>query len=312
MARYFAAAGANVSFDSLTTSIQNASLHTGVLNTHVKELHRVMTQSVKFRAAMEIQNFVMSQAQDAIRWVKDLNQSLVNIQVVTEKTTQQMGAVFDTVIRKSKELTTTAQDYADAQLIFFQQGLGDAEVERRADITLKAARASAQSTETMSEQLTAIWNTYQMQNAELERSASVAAKLGADTAVDFAYIAEAMQPSAVAAAQMGVAYESLAAQIATVGETTMQTSSVIGNGFKTIYSRFEQLRASGTDGEVTLGLVSGQLKDLGINILDASGELRQLDDVIFETGNRWGDFSASSARRWYSSVWYFPCPYEQF
>jgi len=72
----------------------------------------------------------------------------------------------------------------------------------------------------MSQQLTAIWNTYDAEGDRLDNMASIAAKLGAETAVDFAYIAEAMQSSASAAAQLGVSYESLASIIATVGSTT--------------------------------------------------------------------------------------------
>jgi len=72
----------------------------------------------------------------------------------------------------------------------------------------------------MASQLTAVWNTYDMAGKRLENAASIGAKLGAETAVDFKYIAEAMESSASAAAQMRVSYESLAAIIATVGSTT--------------------------------------------------------------------------------------------
>lgn len=91
---------------------------------------------------------------------------------------------------------------------------------------------------------------------------------------------------------MGVSYNSLASIIATVGDTTQQSASVIGNAFKTIFSRFEQLKSDGTDGEVTLGQVSKQLQNLGVNVLDASGELRKLDDVINEVGEGWDKWSS--------------------
>lgn len=74
---------------------------------------------------------------------------------------------------------------------------------------------------------------------EQARAASVGAKLAASTAVDFADISAAMQTSAAAAEQMGVSYNSLAAMIATVGDTTQQSASIIGNAYKTIFSRFQ-------------------------------------------------------------------------
>lgn len=284
-------AGMTQNLNALVTTIASADTKLTVLNDHLKEMHRVLAQSVKFRAAMAVQDFLVGQAQAAIQWTKDLNQNLVDIQVVSEKTTQQMEKVFDVVIAKSKELSTSAKEYSAAALIYYQQGLADEEVARRTEITVKAARAAGEDAEQMSKNLTAIWNTYQMGGDRLQNAASIAAKLGAETAVDFKYIAEAMQQSATAAAQMGLSYENLAAIIATVGETTMQASSVVGTAYKTIISRFDQLKSTGTDGEVTLGRISQQLADMGIHILDASGELKSMDQIIYETGDSWASYS---------------------
>lgn len=143
----------------------------------------------------------------------------------------------------------------------------------------------------MSQQLTAIWNTYGMVGEEQERAAAVGAKMAAQTAVDFKDIATAMQQAAAPAAQMGVEYNQLAAIIATVGDVTQQSASTIGNAYKTIFSRFQQLKAEGTDGEVTLSSVSAQLQSLGIHVLDAEGNLRDLGIVINEVGNNWDNWS---------------------
>lgn len=261
------------------------------LNGHLKEMQRVMTQSIKFTAAQQIQQFVVNQIQEAIQWTRQLNDELTTIAIVSGKTAKQMEQVYQVVIDKSKELRVSAQDYAEAAQIFYQQGVPDDEVIRRSDITIKAAQAAGQSTQEMSQQLTAVWNTYRMQGEELERAASVGAKLGAETAVEFKDIATAMQISASAAAQMNVEYDMLASIIATVGDTTQQSASVIGNAYKTIFSRFNQLVSTGTDGEVTLGRVSQQLADLGVQILDSSGDLLPLGDTIMDLGNRWDEYS---------------------
>ena len=261
------------------------------LNGHLKEMQRVMTQSIKFTAAQQIQQFVVNKIQEAIQWTRQLNDELTTIAIVSGKTAKQMEQVYQVVIDKSKELRVSAQDYAEAAQIFYQQGVPDDEVIRRSDITIKAAQAAGQSTQEMSQQLTAVWNTYRMQGEELERAASVGARLGAETAVEFKDIATAMQISASAAAQMNVEYDMLASIIATVGDTTQQSASVIGNAYKTIFSRFNQLVSTGTDGEVTLGRVSQQLADLGVQILDSSGDLLPLGDTIMDLGNRWDEYS---------------------
>lgn len=279
------------SLDSFLGAFATADRNLIGISSKIKEMQRVMTQSIKFTAAAQIQQFVSGQIQEAISWVKELNSELNTIAIVSGKSAEAMDAVYESVIRNAKELRVAADDYAYAAQIFYQQGLGDDEVERRAQITIKAAQAAGQSTQEMSQQLTAVWNTYNMQGEQLERAASVGARMGAETAVEFKDIATAMQISASAAAQMGVEYDMLASIIATVGDTTQQSASVIGNAYKTIFSRFDQLVSSGTDGEVTLGRVSQQLSNLGVKILDESGELVNLGDTIMDLGNRWDEYS---------------------
>lgn len=261
------------------------------MSAKIKEMGRVLTQSFKFSAAQSAIQFVTSEAQEAIHWVQKLDSQLNTIQIVSGKTAAEMEKVYDVVIQKSKELRVTAQDYAEASQIFYQQGLGDEEVARRSEITIQAAKAAGQSTADMADQLTAIWNTYQMQGDELQRAASVGAKMGAETAIEFKDIAEAMQISASAASQMGVSYDSLAAIIATVGETTKQSASIIGNAYKTIFSRFYNLKAAGEEGAVELGQISNNLKKLGVDIMDSSGELIKLDTVIQNVGNSWDTYT---------------------
>ena len=90
---------------------------------------------------------------------------------------------------------------------------------------------------------------------------------------------------------MGVEYNQLAAIIATVGDVTQQSASIIGNAYKTIFSRFQQLVSDGTDGEVTLGSVSQKLQDLGVQLLNSDGTLRNLGDTINMVGNNWSNWS---------------------
>lgn len=289
-----AAGGSNftASLNAANTALARANRNVITLNSKIKEMARVLTQSFKFTAAQTFLQGISSAAQEAYQWVYDLDKTITNIGVVTGYTGDQLDKVTKNAIAGAKELRIAANDYAEGALIFYQQGLGDDEVARRVEITAKSARAAGQSLEAMSSQLTAIWNTYQMTGDEMERAASVGAKMAGDTAVDFADIAEAMQTAAAPAEQMGVSYNSLAAIIATVGDTTQQSASVIGNAFKTIFSRFQQLKSEGTDGEVTLNRVSSQLQELGVNVLDSAGELRSLDTVIAEVGDQWDNWSS--------------------
>jgi TP901 family phage tail tape measure protein len=261
------------------------------LTGHIKEMGRVLLQSFKFSAAQDFLRFMSNAIESGLKWAKDMNKIMTDISIVTLGEGLDQTKIYNQILDGAQKLGIAAKEYGEAALIFYQQGLGLEETERRADITVRAAKAARQTTLEMSTQLTAIWNTYQMQGEELERAASVAAKLGADTAVDFKYIAEAMQWAALPAAQLGVEYEQLAAMIATVGETTMQSASTVGNAYKTILARFGNLKAAGEEGQVELGRISEQLSYMGINILDTSGELRDMGNVIDEVGNKWKTYT---------------------
>lgn len=280
------------SLNAANAAFATANRNVISLNSKIQEMARVLTQSFKFTTAQAFLQGVSNAAREAYQWVYDLNKTITDISVVTGYQGEALDKVTQNAIAGARELRIAANEYAEGALIFYQQGLGDDEVARRVEITAKAARAAGSSLDEMSSQLTAIWNTYHMAGDEMERAASVGARMAADTAVDFADIAEAMQTAAAPAEQMGVSYNSLAAIIATVGDTTQQSASVIGNAFKTIFSRFQQLRSEGTDGEVTLGAVSQQLQELGVNVLDAGGQLKNLDTVIAEVGNQWDDWSS--------------------
>lgn len=262
-----------------------------VLSDRIHNIAHTIKQSFKYSMAQALFRSVSKFATQSLHWVKDLNESITQIGVVTGKSGQDLDKATEKIIKGAKELKVAAKDYADASFIFYQQGLGDKEVERRTEITIKAARAAGQEVGIMSEQLTAVWNTYQMNAEQQANAASVGAKLAASTAAEFSDISSAMQLSAAAAEQMGVSYNSLAAIIATVKDTTQQSASIIGNAYKTIFSRFEQLKSAGTDGEVTLGQVSKQLQNLGVQVLDNAGNLRQLDQVINEVGTGWDKFT---------------------
>jgi hypothetical protein len=53
--------------------------------------------------------------------------------------------------KSAKALSATTNEYAKASLIYFQQGLSDAEVKERTDVTIKMANVSRESAETVSD-----------------------------------------------------------------------------------------------------------------------------------------------------------------
>ena len=117
--------------------------------------------------------------------------------------------------KAAKALSTTTTDYTNASLIYFQQGLNDAEVAARTDITVKMANAVGQSTEVISEQLTAVWINFADGCKSLEYYAEVMTALGAATASSSDEISEGLSKFAAVAGSVGLSYEYATSALAT-------------------------------------------------------------------------------------------------
>jgi TP901 family phage tail tape measure protein len=183
--------------------------------------------------------------------------------------------------KAAKALSATTTEYSNAALIYYQQGLSDEEVLKRTDTTIKLANVSRQSAETVSEWMTAIWNNFDNGTRSLESYADTITALGAATASSADEIAEGLEKFSAIAETVGLSYDYATAALATVTSQTRQSADVVGTAFKTLFARLEGLKLGETleDG-VTLNQYSEGLAAVGINILNANGELKDMDTIL--------------------------------
>ena len=75
--------------------------------------------------------------------------------------------------------------------------------------------------------------------------------------------------------------DQLAAQIATIETVTREAPENIGNGLKTLYARFSDIQMGKTleDG-VDLGKVTSILQAVGVQVLNAEGNMREVGDIM--------------------------------
>jgi TP901 family phage tail tape measure protein len=141
--------------------------------------------------------------------------------------------------------------------------------------------------------LTAIWNNFDDGSKKLEYYADVVAKLGAATASSADEIATGLEKFAAVAETVGLSYEYATAALATVTAETRQSADVVGTAFKTLFARMEGLSLGETlDDGTTLNQYSLALQKIGVNIKNANGELKDMDQILKETGNRWSTLTS--------------------
>lgn len=280
------------SFATLGSSILNTKIQIKESNSLLDQMATTMTNTVKWGIASGVFNKITQSVREAFTYVQKLDKSLNDIQIVTNKSSQDMQTFAKEANNAAKGLGKSTRDYTEASLIYYQQGLNDTEAKARTDTTLKTANVTGQSTSAVSEELTAVWNGYKVQAQDTEKYVDKLAAVAATSASDLEELSTAMSKVASSADAMGVNVDSLAAQISTIISTTRQAPETVGTALKTIYARMGDLEADGTDEfGVSLGDITSQMQSMGVNILDETGSMRDMGDVIEEVGQKWQGWS---------------------
>ena len=156
-------------------------------------------QTARWSVVSSIINNISGTIQDSYYYVKDLDESLNNNRIVTEKGADEMSRFAVEANNAAKALAVSTKDYTEGALIYYQQGLDDDTVKALTDITAKTSNVTGQGMETVSEQLTAVWNGYQVANEAATEGMQVyeeyvdkMAAVGAATASDLEELATAM------------------------------------------------------------------------------------------------------------------------
>lgn len=278
----------NQAFLSLTKSVMSAEMPVRRTNALIAEMWTTLKNTARWQISSSILHGFMGTVQSAYGYTQDLNESLNNIRIVTGQNVEEMARFADKANKAAKALSTTTTEYTNASLIYYQQGLSESEVEARTNITIKMANAAGVSAQTVSDQLTAVWNNFYDGSKSLEYYADVMTALGAATASSTDEISEGLNKFAAVAETVGLSYEYATSALATVTATTRESADVVGTAFKTLFARIQGLTLGKTLEDGTdLNKYSDALNKVGINIKDTNGQMKDMDSILDELGSKW-------------------------
>ncbi|MBO7078994.1 MAG: phage tail tape measure protein [Bacilli bacterium] len=294
-ARYLQALGpeGERTFSKLAGAIARAEIPLKQSSTLLNNFTTALKNTARWQISSSILHGFMGSLQSAYRYAQDLNESLNNIRIVTGYSSEEMAVFASNANKAAQALSTTTTQYTDAALIYYQQGIRDQEeIAGRTETTIKLANVSRQSAQEVSDEMTAIWNNFYDGSQSLEYYADVITALGAATASSSQEISTGLEKFAAVSKTVGLSYEYATAALATITATTRQSADTVGTGLRTLFSRLEGLKLGETleDG-VDLNKYSQALESVGVQVLDVSGELRNMDDILDDLGERWGELS---------------------
>ena len=274
------------------SNLSNAllSMNKGAMNvnTTLSKIANTFSNTVRWGITASIFQEMMSSVQGAVSYMKDLDESLTNIQMVTNSSKEDMRELAQYANNAAQALGSTTTDYTNAVKVFVQEGFSESESKQYANLSTKLANVSEQNTATTSDQITAYRNAFQLDYAQTVEAMDKVANVANNTASNVNELMTASQRAASVAQAVGSSQDSFLAAIATIESVTRQSAEEIGNGLKTIYQRFADIKTGKTaeDG-VDYGQYAKALQSVGVDVLDAAGQFKGMDQILKELQEIW-------------------------
>lgn len=236
--------------------------------------------------------------------VTELDKAMTQTAVVTDFSVGDMWDQLPEYTKMANELGTTTLGAYETATLFYQQGLKTNEVMEVSTETMKMARIAGMDYVEATNMMTAALRGFNMEINETsaQKVNDVYSELAKITASDTQEISTAMTKTASIAHNANMEFETTAAFLSQIIETTRESAETAGTAMKTIVARFTELKKNPNelvevDGEqVDANKIETALRSVGVALRDSNGEFRKLDDVFLDLAKRWDSLTVNQQR----------------
>ena len=211
----------------------------GVLN----NIKSMLTNVVVYGTAYKALYAVMNAFKDTINIVKELDKSLVDLQIATGKSREEASKMLDTYNEIAQSVGATTKQVADSATTWLRQGYSEADTNKLIYDSMVLSKVGMIESADATKYLTSAMKGYQVSVDDAMSIIDKLAVIDLHAAVTSGELAEAMSKTANSARLAGVSMDELLGYIATVSEVTQQSASTVGTSFKSIFSRFSKIAA---------------------------------------------------------------------
>lgn len=288
---------------SLTGDLQGT---TEAIARQKEELGQVVSRFAQFGTMAGILRTFGRVVRSAFASVKELDEAMNSIAVVTDYTTKDLWNQIDAYTAMAQATGSTIKGSYEVAQLYYQQGLTDAEVMAAANETLKMARISNIDYAKATDYATAAIKGFGLAYQDLAHINDVYSNLAAKTAADTEEISIAMSKVASIAHSTGMELETTAAFLTQIIATTREAPETAGTALKTVIARFAEVKKLISQGEITgtdeegteinVNNIEAALKTAGVALRDTTGQMRDLDDVFIELASRWDSLDTMQQR----------------
>jgi TP901 family phage tail tape measure protein len=240
----------------------------GQLGEFEKSLEASNARVIAFGASASAIYAVQKALSESVKSAIEVEKALTDINVIlnlTDKSLAQFGtSLFDIAKNTGNAFSTVATAATELS----RQGLGVAETLKRTQDALILTRLSGLGAADSVEAITATLNGFQKAALSSTDVINKLAAVDANFAVSSGDLAEAIKRVGSSAEDAGVSFDQLLAIVTSAQQITARGGSVIGNSFKTIFTRLQRPK------------VLEDLQQLGIETQTAEGNTRPLIEIL--------------------------------
>ena len=294
-----AEAAANQSADGLNKMVDNtkeATVAQAQLNSSLDQLKSRITYFFGLVNAVQLFKRAL---RDTFNTVKELDKSMTETAVVTNFSVGDMWKQLPQYTESAKQFGATIKGVYDVMTLYYQQGLNQDTAWALGTETLKLARIAGLEYADATDRMTNALRGFNMElNAtNAQRVDDVYSKLAAMSASNVDELSIAMTKTASIAKSANMEFETTAAFLAQIIETTREAPETAGTALKTVIARFSEVKKLYSEGQLTgqdeegeeinVNKVAAALKTAGIEMNEYFTGAKGLDEIFMELAKRW-------------------------
>ena len=220
--------------DRLSKSFKSAEKSASGFNNSIKNIAKVGTYINIFQ---EIERG----AKAAVKAVQEIDKSIVDLQMATGDSYTNVRKLVSGYNDFAKQLGATTTEVSMGASDWLRQGKSIADTNKLVQDSMVLSKVANISSEDSTSYLTAMMKGYKKSVEEVAEINDSLTSIDLAAAVDAGGLAEATSRVAASADLAGISLNKLLGYEAAVGEASQESMSVIGNSFKTIFSRMSDI-----------------------------------------------------------------------
>jgi TP901 family phage tail tape measure protein len=232
---------------------------TGKADQFTKSMEAANARVLAFGASVGVLSAVTRGFQELIKTTVEVEKSLTQINTILNVTSGQLDKFKNTVFEVARNTEQSFSTVAEAALELSRQGLSSEKVIQRLNDAMILSRLSGLGAAEAVAGMTAAINSFNRAGVTSEQVLNKLSAASIKAAVSERDLIEGLKRSASVAQTAGVSLDELVGVISAVQQKTARGGSVIGNSFKTIFTRIQSLDKLKT------------MQNLGVQVTDVSG-----------------------------------------